>query len=40
MTDPRAMPRFVTLEGLEGAGKSTAMAFVREWFEERGEVVV
>ncbi|WP_372592150.1 dTMP kinase [Guyparkeria sp.] len=32
--------RFVTLEGLEGAGKSTAMAFVREWFEARGESVV
>ena len=32
--------RFVTLEGLEGAGKSTAMAFVREWFESRGETVV
>ena len=32
-------PRFVTLEGLEGAGKSTAMAFVREWFEARGETV-
>jgi len=31
--------RFVTLEGLEGAGKSTAMAFVREWFETRGETV-
>jgi len=31
--------RFITLEGLEGAGKSTAMAFVREWFEARGETV-
>ncbi len=31
--------RFVTLEGLEGAGKSTAMAFVRDWFEARGETV-
>ncbi|TKA90501.1 dTMP kinase [Guyparkeria sp. SB14A] len=33
-------PRFVTLEGLEGAGKSTAMAFVRGWFEARGETVL
>lgn len=33
-------PRFVTLEGLEGAGKSTAMAFVRDWFEARGETVL
>lgn len=32
--------RFITLEGLEGAGKSTAMAFVRDWFEARGESVV
>lgn len=36
----RTPPRFVTLEGLEGAGKSTAMAFVREWFEARGESVL
>ncbi|MFP4252194.1 MAG: dTMP kinase [Guyparkeria sp.] len=40
MTDPAATPRFITLEGLEGAGKSTAMAFVREWFESRGETVL
>ncbi len=40
MTEPRATPRFITLEGLEGAGKSTAMAFVREWFEARGETVI
>lgn len=32
--------RFITLEGLEGAGKSTAMAFARDWFEGRGENVV
>ncbi len=30
---------FITLEGLEGAGKSTAMAFVREWFEARDRQV-
>jgi len=40
MTDPRSRPRFITLEGLEGAGKSTAMAFVRDWFEARGETVL
>ena len=32
--------RFITLEGLEGAGKSTAMAFARDWFEARGETVI
>ena len=32
--------RFITLEGLEGAGKSTAMAFARDWFEARGQEVV
>ena len=32
--------RFITFEGLEGAGKSTAMAFARDWFEARGETVV
>ncbi len=40
MIEPRRMPRFVTLEGLEGAGKSTAMDFVREWFEARGATVL
>ena len=32
--------RFITMEGLEGAGKSTAMAFARDWFEARGESVL
>ena len=31
---------FITLEGGEGAGKSTSIAFVREWFEQRGRTVV
>ncbi|HER35376.1 MAG: dTMP kinase [Halothiobacillaceae bacterium] len=32
--------RFITLEGVEGAGKSTAMAFVRDWFVDHGREVV
>lgn len=32
--------RFITLEGGEGAGKSTSMAFVREFFELAGHNVV
>jgi dTMP kinase len=28
--------RFLTLEGLDGAGKSTQLAFIREWFAQRG----
>lgn len=31
---------FITLEGGEGAGKSTSLAFVCDWFEQRGRTVV
>jgi len=29
-------PRFITLEGPEGGGKSTNQAFVRDWLQQRG----
>jgi dTMP kinase len=39
MTRAPDISHFITIEGLEGAGKSTAMAFVRRWFEARGQAV-
>lgn len=36
-----ALPgRFITLEGGEGAGKSTAVAFIRDWLSARGRRVI
>jgi len=29
-------PRFITVEGIEGEGKSTHMAFIQQWLEARG----
>ncbi len=29
-------PRFITVEGIEGVGKSTHMAFIQQWLEARG----
>ncbi|MBS0539519.1 MAG: thymidylate kinase, partial [Proteobacteria bacterium] len=39
MTD-NARGRFITLEGGEGAGKSTQIARLKGWLESRGRTVV
>jgi len=36
MIETQKRGRFVTLEGIEGAGKSTAAQFAREWLASRG----
>jgi dTMP kinase len=38
MTSPRG--RFVTLEGVDGAGKSTHLAFVADWLRRQGHEVI
>ena len=40
MSDPRGRGRFVTLEGPEGVGKSTNLAFVAQWLRAAGVDVV
>jgi len=35
-----AEPVFVTLEGIEGVGKSTNLAFIRDWLRQHGHEVV
>lgn len=33
-------PQFITLEGTEGVGKTTALTFIRDWLQQRGISVV
>lgn len=37
---PQAQGRFITVEGVEGSGKSSQMDFIREHLEERGKAVL
>ena len=32
--------RFIVIEGLEGAGKTTAISTVKQWLEQQGHTVV
>lgn len=36
----RSKPKFIVVEGLEGAGKSSAIALVQQWLEQHGYDVV
>lgn len=35
-----AKPAFISLEGIEGVGKSTNLAFIRDWLQQHGHEVV
>jgi dTMP kinase len=39
MTGANATGRFITIEGIEGVGKSTNVDFIANYFRERGDVV-